>query len=93
MIGGIVGFIGYLFASTILDNREVTTEPSLSYGQQAALISLPMCTLISAATGLGIAFAINTSVCHVGVAPSGRFALRLGHQPLTLECSSQEIRS
>lgn len=59
MIGGIVGFIGYLFASTILDNREVTTEPSLSYGQQAGLISLPMCTFISAATGLGIAFTIT----------------------------------
>jgi hypothetical protein len=59
MIGGIVGFIGYLFASTILDKRDVTTEPILSYGQQAGLISLPMCTLISAVTGLGIAFTLT----------------------------------
>ena len=58
MIGGIVGFAGYIFASTILEKRDTTTEPFLSYGQQAVLISLPMCTLMNAATGLGIAFKI-----------------------------------
>jgi len=58
MIGGIAGFVGYIFATTILENRDTTTDPVLSYGQQAGLISLPMCTLISAATGLGVAFTI-----------------------------------
>ena len=58
IFGGLAGFIGYLFAAVALENRDTTTEPFLSYGQQAGLISLPMCTLISAATGLGIAFSI-----------------------------------
>lgn len=58
MIGGIAGFVGYMFASVILEKRETITDPVLSYGQQAGLISLPMCTLISAATGLGVAFTI-----------------------------------
>jgi hypothetical protein len=57
--GGIVGFVGYIFASTLLEKRDTTTEPILSYGQQAGIISLPMCTLICAATGLGIAFTIS----------------------------------
>ena len=58
MIGGIAGFVGYIFASITLEDRDTATEPILSYGQQAGLISLPMCTLMSAATGLGIAFKI-----------------------------------
>ncbi len=59
MIGGIAGFVGYIFASITLEDRDTATEPILSYGQQAGLISLPMCTLISAATGLGVAFTIG----------------------------------
>lgn len=58
VVGGITGFIGYIFAASILENRDTTAEPILSYGQQAGLISLPMCTLISAAIGLGLAFSI-----------------------------------
>jgi len=58
MIGGVAGFAGYIFASIILEKRDTATESILSYGQQAGLISLPMCTLISAATGLGVAFTI-----------------------------------
>jgi len=56
VFGGIAGFTGYLFAATIPDKRDTTIEPVLSYGQQAGLISLPMCTLICAAIGLALAF-------------------------------------
>jgi hypothetical protein len=59
MIGGIAGFVGYIFASITLEDRDTATEPILSYGQQAGLISLPMCTLICAATGFGVAFTIG----------------------------------
>lgn len=59
MIGGIAGFVGYIFASITLEDRDTATEPILSYGQQAGLISIPMCTLICAATGLGVAFTIG----------------------------------
>ena len=58
MFGGVAGFTGYLFAAFILENRVTSGEPILSYGQHAGLISLPMCTLISAAIGLGLAFSI-----------------------------------
>lgn len=56
--GGVTGFVGYLLAASILDTRDTSAEPYLSYGQQAALISLPMCTLTIAAIGLGLAFAV-----------------------------------
>lgn len=59
LVGGFVGFTGYILASIILEKRNTTTEPILAYGQQAGLISLPMCTFIVAATGLGAAFAMN----------------------------------
>ena len=41
-----IGFFGYLAASLILETRIVPTEPSLSYGQMAMLIPLPICTII-----------------------------------------------
>jgi hypothetical protein len=56
IVGGIAGFTGYLFAATIFENRDTTIESILTYGQQAGLISLPMCTLICAAIGLALAF-------------------------------------
>ncbi len=59
MIGGIAGFVGYIFASITLECHDTATESILSYGQQAGLISLPMCTLISTATGFGIALTIS----------------------------------
>lgn len=58
IFGGMAGFAGYFLAATFLDNRDTTTEPILSYGQQAVLVSLPLCTLTSAVIGLGLAFAM-----------------------------------
>ncbi len=54
----IAGFVGYIFASLTLEDRDTATEPILSYGQQAGLISLPMCTLICAANRTWLAFTI-----------------------------------
>ncbi len=50
--------MGYIFAASMLEIRDTTTEPIRPYGQQAGLISLPMCTLICAAIGLGLALSI-----------------------------------
>lgn len=57
ILGGITGFTGYIFAIALLDNGGTTTETVLSYGQQAVLVSLPICTLVSTVIGLGVAFA------------------------------------
>jgi hypothetical protein len=57
-IGGFIGFAGYIAAASILEAHDDWSGPRLSYGQQAGLISLPICTMIGAAIGLGFAFAI-----------------------------------
>ena len=61
MFGGMLGFFGYIIASLVIETRIVPTEPSLSYGQTAMFISLPLCTVIAASTGFALAFAVVRS--------------------------------
>ena len=42
----------------MIESRNTATEPILSFGQQFGLISLPICTMIGAAIGLGFAFSV-----------------------------------
>ena len=58
LLGGFVGFVGYIAAALILEMRNGPTGPTLSYGQQAGLISLPICTMIGVAIGLGVALSL-----------------------------------
>jgi len=53
--GLILGTVGYIAAPIFLENRNVESEPVLSYGQQAGLISTPLCAVIAAMIGLSIA--------------------------------------
>lgn len=53
--GLILGTVGYIAAAIFLENRNVESEPVLSYGQQAGLISTPLCAVIGAMIGLSIA--------------------------------------
>lgn len=54
---GITGFAGYIALALSLERQPSQNEPMLSHGQQAALISLPICTIIAASAGLALAFA------------------------------------
>ena len=56
LLGGFIGFAGYIAAALMLEPRPGPFEPTLSYGQQAVLISLPFCTVIGCAIGFGVAF-------------------------------------
>jgi hypothetical protein len=58
ILGGVFGFGGCIFAASMIESRNTATEPILSYGQQFGLISLPICTMIGAAIGLGFAFLV-----------------------------------
>ncbi len=58
ILGGVFGFGGCIFAASMFESRNTATEPILSYGQQFGLISLPFCTMIGAAIGLGFAFSV-----------------------------------
>ncbi len=58
ILGGVFGFGGCIFAASMIESRNTATEPILSYGQQFGLISLPICTMIGAAIGLGFAFSV-----------------------------------
>ena len=53
---GIAGFAGYIALAFALEVVPAETEPVLSHGQQAILISLPICTLIGASVGGALAF-------------------------------------
>jgi hypothetical protein len=57
--GLILGTIGYFVSAIILENRHVESEPILSYGQQAGLISAPLCAIMCAMIGMSIAFVIE----------------------------------
>jgi len=57
LLGGFVGFGGYIVAASLLEARNEPLFPTLSYGQEAGLISLPLCTMIAAAIGFGVALA------------------------------------
>ena len=56
MLGGIFGFVGYIIASLLLEVQPTDSEPVLSHGQQAILISLPISTLIGVGIGFSLAF-------------------------------------
>jgi hypothetical protein len=56
--GASLGFVGCMVASLVLEAGLKPAGPTLSYGQQWGLIVLPLCTLIGAAIGLGVAFAL-----------------------------------
>ena len=53
ILGGIFGFGGCIIAASMIESRNTAKEPILSYGQQFGLISLPICTMIGAAIGVG----------------------------------------
>ncbi|WP_231598552.1 hypothetical protein [Crateriforma conspicua] len=57
MLFGVAGFAGYIVLAITLERQPAENEPVLSHGQQAMLISLPICTMIAASTGLALAFA------------------------------------
>ena len=58
LLGGFLGFAGYITAALVLESRNQTSGPILSYGQQAGLISLPISTMIGSAIGFGIALSV-----------------------------------
>ena len=60
--GLIIGGIGYFAAAIILENRHVASEPKLTYGQQAGLISAPLCAIMCAMIGLSIGLVILRKV-------------------------------
>ena len=53
---GIAGFAGYIALAISLERQPAENEPVLSHGQQAMLISLPICTMIAASAGFALAF-------------------------------------
>jgi hypothetical protein len=57
MLFGMAGFAGYIALAITLERQPAENEPVLSHGQQAILISLPICTMIAASTGFALAFA------------------------------------
>jgi hypothetical protein len=57
LFGGFIGFAGTIAAALLLETGDEWSGPRLSYGQQAGLISLPICTIIGAAIGLGVSLA------------------------------------
>ena len=55
---GAVGFAGYIALAIVLEVQPTETQPVFSHGQQAILISLPICTLISVSIGISLAFLV-----------------------------------
>ena len=58
LLGGFIGFSGYFVALSLLDSRSQTSGPTLSYGQQAALFSLPICTIMGNVIGFSVALSV-----------------------------------
>lgn len=56
--GAFIGFASYIVAAPMLEPQNELPWPRLSHGIQAGLISLPLCMILGAAIGIGIAFAI-----------------------------------
>jgi len=56
IVFGLAGFAGYIILAITLERQPEENEPVLSHGQQAILISLPICTMIAASTGFALAF-------------------------------------
>ncbi|MBM3965966.1 MAG: hypothetical protein FJ308_13020 [Planctomycetes bacterium] len=57
-LGGLIGFLGFIAASIFIELQSQPTEVALSYGQEAGLFSLPLCTVVGAATGFSVAISI-----------------------------------
>jgi hypothetical protein len=57
--GLILGKIGYIATAIILENRHVESEPVLSYGQQAGLVSAPLCAIMCAMIGMSFGFVVG----------------------------------
>ena len=64
ILGGFAGFIGYIAAAIAIESRieRWPTESVLSYGQTAAFLSLPLCTLLLASTGFSVALTFTRSL-------------------------------
>ncbi|MCO8125578.1 hypothetical protein NHH03_27815 [Stieleria sp. TO1_6] len=54
---GVAGFAGYIALAISLERQPSENEPVLSHGQQAMLITLPICIVIAASAGFALAFA------------------------------------
>ena len=57
--GLILGAIGYFAAAVILETRNVESEQILSYGQQAGLISAPLCAIMCAMIGMSFGLVVG----------------------------------
>ena len=58
LLFGIAAFAGYIALAIALEVQPTETEPVLSHGQQALLISLPICTMLGASVGVALAFLV-----------------------------------
>lgn len=57
VVGALLGFGGYSAAALWLEPRRDSTEVILSHGQQAALLSAPLCMALGSAMAVGLALA------------------------------------
>ena len=59
MLGATVGFAAYVASGLAIESFFMPSRsgPTLSYGQAAGLVSLPISTIIGAASGFAVAFA------------------------------------
>ncbi|MEQ8850027.1 hypothetical protein [Botrimarina sp.] len=58
VVGAAAGFSGYLALAIAIERAGDGSGQVLSYGQQAALFSLPLCTFLGAAIGLSLSLAV-----------------------------------
>lgn len=58
-LAGVLGFVGDIVMGLVIEIYYMprSSSPMLSYGQEAGLISLPLCTMIGAAIGAALAIA------------------------------------
>ena len=57
--GLILGAIGYFGAAIILEGRRMESEPVMSYGQQAGLVSAPLCAIMCAMMGMSFCLVVG----------------------------------
>lgn len=57
--GLILGAIGYIAIAVTLEIRHIESEPVLSYGQQAVLISAPLCAIMCAMIGMSFGLMVG----------------------------------
>ena len=58
LMGGASGLLSFLAVAFYRELQNQTQQPALSYGQEAVLFTMPLCTVIGAVIGLGIALAM-----------------------------------